>query len=482
MVTLLAMEFHVSLVGRKDLSGEIYRQIRRAIADGRLQSGDSLPPSRDLARSLGVSRMTVTVAYDRLAGEGFLTARVGAGTYVRKHVAPVCSGFGKNKLEGTIRPRPFWDSIRVTRVFDPPAEFDFRAGLPDASLFPHTTWRRTVAREMQSEAVSAGVYAHPAGHRGLREGIARHLGLARGLQASADDITITSGAQQALDVVARALLAPGDRVAVEDPGYPPPRFLFKSLGARVTGVPVDDQGIVVDALPRQTRVVYVTPSHQFPLSVTMSLPRRLALLEWAARNKAAIIEDDYDTEFRFGGRPIEPLQTLDTAGRVIYVGSFSKSLLPTLRLGFVWTPPSCTPAVHKAKFLTDWHTSMVMQSALARFLDDGEFACHIRRIGRVYAQRHEMLMEILSRDFADQLTVVPSVAGLHITALANTASVKKISSIARHAGDLGVRVQELSYFAVDSLRAGLMLGFGAIATARIPEGMRRLRRCFDLRP
>jgi GntR family transcriptional regulator/MocR family aminotransferase len=424
--------------------------------------------------------MTVTVAYDRLAGEGFLNARVGAGTYVRKHISPVCGGFGRNKPEGTIRPRPLWDSIRVTRVFDAAAEFDFRAGLPDASLFPHTAWRRTVAREMQSEAVSAGVYAHPAGHRGLRESIARHLGLARGVEASADDITITSGAQQALDVVARVLVSPGDRVAVEDPGYPPPRLLFKSLGALVTGVPVDDEGIVVDALPPQTRVVYVTPSHQFPLGVTMSLPRRLALLEWAARNKTAIIEDDYDTEFRFGGRPIEPLQTLDTAGRVIYVGSFSKSLLPTLRLGFVWTPPCCTPAVHKAKYVADWHTSMVMQSALARFLDDGGFARHIRRIGRVYTQRHEIISGILTRDFGDQLRILPSVAGLHITALAKTASVKKISSIARHAGDLGVRVQELSYFAVDSRRrAGVVLGYGAIPSARIPEGMRRLRDCFN---
>jgi GntR family transcriptional regulator/MocR family aminotransferase len=246
-------------------------------------------------------------------------------------------------------------------------------------------------------------------------------------------------------------------------------------------VPVDDQGIVVEALPLQTRLVYVTPSHQYPLGVSMSLPRRLALLQWAARNNAAIVEDDYDTEFRFGGRPIEPLQTLDTAGQVIYVGSFSKSLLPTLRLGFVLTPPCCTPAVHKAKYVADWHTSMLVQTALTRFFEDGGFARHIRKVGHVYTERRELLLNILTRDFADQLTVVPSVAGLHVTALAQRVSVKEISIIARHARDLGVTVQELSRFAVDSPpRPGLVIGYGAIPTEGIQEGLRRLRHCFEL--
>jgi GntR family transcriptional regulator/MocR family aminotransferase len=380
-----------------------------------------------------------------------------------------------------IRSRSLWESIPLSKEFDAPAEFDFRTGLPDASLFPHEAWRRLMGRAMQSESVSVGVYAHPAGHGGLREAIARHVGVVRGVQASADDITITNGAQQALDLVARALVTPGDRVAFEDPGYLPPTFLFKSLGARVKGVPVDDQGIVVDALPPQTRLVYVTPSHQYPLGVTMSLPRRIALLEWASRNDAAIIEDDYDTEFRFGGRPIEPLQTLDTAGRVIYVGSFSKSLLPTLRLGFVLTPPCCTPAVQKAKYVADWHTSMLGQSALARFMENGGFARHIRKLGRVYTERHELLREILTRDFGDHLTVIPSVAGLHVAALARSASVNKISGVVRRAADLGLQIQPLSQFAIDSPpRAGLVIGYGAILATRIQEGMRRLRGCFGL--
>jgi GntR family transcriptional regulator/MocR family aminotransferase len=337
-----------------------------------------------------------------------------------------------------------------------------------------------MARELRSELVRSGVYAHAAGHRGLREAIARHIGVSRGVQASADDITITSGAQQALDIIARVLLEPGDRVAVEDPGYLALRLLFKSLGAQLHGVPVDEEGIVVNALPDDARLVYVTPSHQYPLGVTMSLQRRLALLDWAAQKNVAIIEDDYDSEFRFEERPVEPLQTLDTSGRVVYVGSFSKTLLPTLRLGFLVTPSSCTPAAHKAKYVADWHTSVVVQAALARFIDDGGFARHVRKVGRVYTERHQLITNILARDFSNHLRIIPSIAGLHLTALALYASIDQINACVRRAADKGVQLQELSTFSLDTPpRAGLLFGYGAIPTASIQEGLHRLRRCFD---
>jgi len=471
------MDFQVNLIGRKNLSGEIYRQIRSAIGDGRLRAGDCLPASRDLAQSLRVSRTTVTVAYDRLAGEGFVVSRMGAGTYVNQQV--VRAAREERRVAGSLQPRSVWDSIGVSRAFDTPAQFDFRTGLPDASLFPHETWRRLVVRALRSPAVAGGVYSEPAGYRGLREAIARHIGISRGVQVSADDITITSGAQQSLDLVARALLEPGDRVAVEDPGYHPPQFLFRSLGAKVHGVPVDNEGIVVDQLPPNARLVYVTPSHQYPLGVTMSLPRRLALLDWADHNNAAIIEDDYDSEFRFAGRPVEPLHAIDASGRVVYIGSFSKTLLPTLRLGFVATPPSCTQAVHKAKYVTDWHTSMVLQVALAQFIDQGAFARHLRKVRRVYTERHETIVEILNKDFADQLEVMPAVAGLHVAAVSRAASVDQISAVALRAAELGVQVQRLARFAVDGPpRAGLLFGYGAIATTRIHEGLSLLRSCF----
>ena len=472
------MEFHVSLVGRNDLTGEIYRQLRKAIIDGVLCPGDRLPPSRELARRLSVSRTTVTVAYERLAAEGYVSSRVGAGTVV-SFGTKAAGSRRTRKLSGVLRPRPVWDTIGIPRPYDRLPQFSFVTGTPDASLFPHQAWRRLVSRELRSQGVGDGNYGDAAGHTALRRAIARHIAISRGLQASPDDVTITNGTQQALDIMARLLLAPGDRVAVEDPGYHPPARLFRTLGAQVTGVPVDADGLVVEALPRNTRFVYVTPSHQYPLGVTMSMPRRQALLDWARRTNAAIIEDDYDSEFRFGGRPIEPLYTLDTTGRVVYIGSFSKTMLPALRLGFIVTPPSLSAAAHKAKHVMDWHTNLLLQASLARFIDDGLFARHVRKAGGTYRKRHEMILEILQRDFADVLDVVPSAAGLHITATARRHSAEEISRIARQALLKDVALHRLSQFGIDApAPPGLVLGYGAIATENIEEGLAHLRDCF----
>jgi GntR family transcriptional regulator/MocR family aminotransferase len=474
------MEFHVSLVDRKNLSGEIYRQIRRAILDGRLRPKDALPPTRELARALSVSRTTVTVAYDRLAGEGFVFSRLGAGTFVSDHVTRRGNEPRTQKAEGRLRARRVWESIPLPCAFVRRAEYDFRTGLPDTSLFPYERWRRSMPSERDSDDSRSGGYEHPAGHPALRVAIAHHIGVSRGVEASADDVTVTNGTQQAIDIIARVLLAPGDHVAVEDPGYAPARRVFESQGARVVGVPVDRDGLVVDALGRNIRLVYVTPSHQYPLGVPLSLPRRHQLLSWAERNDAAIIEDDYDTEFRFDGRPIEPLRTLDTTGRVIYVGSFSKTLLPALRMGFLTTPPSLRAAFHSAKAVTDWHTSTLSQIALARFMDDGIFARHIRRAGRVYRERHTIVVDTLAHQFSKHLELVPSAAGLHVAALARKASVERIVDVVRRASDAGVQVQTLAMFAVARrARAGLVIGYGGIPTQRIEEGLRRLRRCFD---
>ena len=471
------MEFHVSLVGRKDLTDEIYRQLRRAIVDGLLPPGDALPPTRELAQRLSVSRTTVTVAYDRLAGEGFVTARVGAGTFVSDEVPR--SPPPASRSAGTLRPQPFWDRVPVSTAFAAPADYEFRTGLPDATRFPFETWRRLMARELRVSAVGRGHYGDPAGQPALREAIARHVGTSRGVTATADDVIVTNGTQQALDLVARVLLAPGDRVAVEDPGYPPPRLLFESLGLDVRGVPVDDHGLVVDALPRATRLVYVTPSHQYPLGTAMSLPRRTALLAWADRNDAAIVEDDYDSEFRYDGRPIEPLQTLDASGRVVYVGSFSKTMLATLRLGFVVAPRSLAPALRAAKYLSDWHTAIPPQAALAHFIEGGWLARHLRRMRGVYQERHEMIVAALGHGLADDLTMVPSAAGLHVSAIATTASPAEITAVVRRALAAGVAVQPLSQFRVhEAARSGLALGYGAIDTGLIGEGLRRLRGAF----
>jgi len=385
----------------------------------------------------------------------------------------------RGRTAGVLRPRPVWNGVELPTAFARPARYDFRTGLPDARLFPHRVWRRVLARSMRVDEGTGGVYQDPAGSPELRAAIARHAAIARGVHGHADEVIVTNGTQQALDVLARILLAPGDRIAVEDPGYAPPRRLFASLGLHVLGVPVDDEGLVVKALPSGVRAVYVTPSHQYPLGVRMSLSRRHELLAWADRTGAAIIEDDYDSEFRFGGRPLDALQSLDTAGRVAYVGSFSKTTLPTLRVGFLLVPESLRVAARKAKFVTDWHTSTLVQSALAEFIECGAYARHIRRMNAHYRRRHQLMTAVLARDFEKHLDVVPSSAGLHITALARGWSAQRMAAVQARAIDDDVAIQILSTFAIArSTRVGVVLGYGAIALGDIEEGLRRLRRCF----
>ncbi|GGO62563.1 MocR-like pyridoxine biosynthesis transcription factor PdxR [Nonomuraea cavernae] len=452
------MDVHVTLSGRGDLAAQVYRQLLEAILDGRLRSGERLPPTRELARRLEISRNTVAVAYDRLVADGFLAGRAGAGTFVSAE--PVR---GRAAPKGVVRPRAVWETIPP---FSPmaPATYDFRVGVPDPRLFPIESWRRLMAHE--SRASTAG-YGDPAGHEGLREAISRHIGISRSVRAGAGDVLITNGAQQALDLVGRVLVEPGACVAVEEPGYPPARLLFRSLGARVAGVPVDGEGIDVSAIPSAARLVYVTPSHQFPLGTPMSLARRAALLAWAKRRQAVVIEDDYDSEFRFGDRPLEPLQSLDRAGRVIYVGSFSKTLLPTLRLGFLVAPASLGPALRAARRLTDWHGTLPVQATLARFIDEGLLARHIRKATREYAARHALIADALDRD--DRLRRVPSVAGLHLCArFAPGVSVRPAPELA---------VEQLdAYRGETTAQPGLVLGYGAIGQQAIPEGLRLLAR------
>ncbi|MEV2268076.1 MocR-like pyridoxine biosynthesis transcription factor PdxR [Nonomuraea africana] len=447
------MDFHISLAGRADLAAQIYRQLRDAILDGRLRKGERLPPTRELARSLDVARNTVAVAYERLTADGFLEGRAGAGTFVS---APVRPALRRRAPQGGVRPRRIWTEIPPITSGGAPA-FDFRVGLPDLALFPLETWRRLVTRELR---VRAAGYLPPEGHEGLRVAIARYFGLSRSIRAAPDDVIVTQGAQQALDLVGRVLIEPGDCVAVEEPGYPPARRLFRSLGARVAGVPVDAEGLDVTAIPRTARLVYVTPSHQFPLGTPMSLARRTALLAWARQRDAVVIEDDYDSEFRFEDRPLEPLQSLDRSGRVVYVGSFSKTLAPMLRLGFLIAPASLQPALRVAKQLTDWHSETTAQAALARFIDEGLLARHVRKATRQYAARHALIAGFLR----EHLDLVPSAAGLHLCAKGEVDPARAPE----------VAVESLASYYAGPPEQGVVLGYGAIPLERIDEGLRRL--------
>ncbi|MEV6526742.1 PLP-dependent aminotransferase family protein [Longispora sp. NPDC051575] len=464
-----SVDFHVTLAGRGDLTARIYRQLLDAVLDGRLRPGERLPPTRELAASLEVSRNTVAAAYDRLTAEGFVVGRVGAGTFVAaESVTRVGARRASRQAPAgrSVRPRRLWDAIPAPVPAGPPPEFDFRVGAPDAGLFPAGAWRRLVAAEMR--AVPTAEYADPAGHPGLRAAIARHVGVSRSVRAGADDVLVTHGAQQALDLIGRVLVEPGSCVAVEEPGYPPARRLFQSHGARVVGVPVDAEGLVVSAIPPDARLVYVTPSHQFPLGTPLSPGRRADLLGWAERHRTVIVEDDYDSEFRFSDRPLEPLQSLDGAGRVIYVGSFSKTMLPVLRQGFLIAPASLRTALRTAKQLLDWHGDSYAQGALARFIEDGLLARHIRRASRVYAARRERIIAAV----ADRFDLVPSAAGLHLCVRTGPEAADIVARAAR----VGVAVESLTAYCGEEPQHGLVIGWGAISD--VEEGLRRLRRCF----
>jgi GntR family transcriptional regulator/MocR family aminotransferase len=479
------VDFHVDLEDRRDLAGQIYRQVRGAILDGRLRVGEVLPATRELARRLAVSRNTVGVAYDRLVGEGFIETRIGAGTYVCDHIEPPASP-GPLLTRQELVPHPRWNvpHPQWADVGRPPAKaattYNFRVGVPDVTLFPFETWRRLVSRELRLSAVRTATYGDPAGHEGLRAAIARHIGVSRAVKADPDAVTVTSGAQQAFDLIARVLLEPGDCVAVEEPGYPPPRLLMQSLGARVCHVRVDSQGLVVKAIPADAKLIYVSPAHQFPLGMPMSLSRRMELLTWAAEHDAAIIEDDYDSEFRFGGRPIETLYGLDTRGRVLYVGTFSKTMLPAIRLGFLIAPQSLLTALHIARHVSDWYPPQATQAALAHFIDEGLLARHIRKMRTEYKGRHERILQVLAEE-GEWLRPIESVAGLHLTALLPHGRRLSTRAVLHRTDRSGIAVNSLSaFYANRAPQSGLVLGYGAIPLPKIEDGLHLLRRVLSL--
>ena len=454
----------------KPLTAQLYEQLRTAITRGRLLPGDQLIPSRQLAGELGVSRHTVTTVYGRLVAEGYAEGHAGGGSVVASASPGPPEGASP---AAALRPGPRFAGW--SPYFRPPpygCRFDLRPGLPDPSTFPAAQWSRRVGA---ASAAEQAWYGDPAGKIRLRRAIAGWVARSRSVTADESTVVVTCGAQHAIDLVARVLLEPGDCVAVEDPGYVPAVRLFEALGARVVSVPVDDQGLVVDLLPPEARIAYVTPSHQYPLGMTMSMPRRRALLRWAERHDAAVIEDDYDTEFRYVDRPLEPLQALDAKGRVVYVGSFSKTFSPSVRLGFAVVPRPLAEPIAALRQLIDWHPPIAMQTALAGFINDGLLDKHIRRSRRIYAERHHILNEALSGSLAGHLAARAPNAGLHVAALLRGELCEK--DVLQAAARYGIATSGLhDCFRTAPAQQGLLIGFGAVSTTGLSAALRTLGR------
>jgi GntR family transcriptional regulator/MocR family aminotransferase len=468
------MELNVPLEGRGDRTTRIYATLRSAVLEGRLAAGERVPASRDLARQLGVARGTVTAAYDRLTAEGFLESRPGSGTYVADVALDATRRSGRRARAGVVRPLALWETEPEAPSRRDRRLHDLSIGLPDPALFPLEVWRRLVSAQLRRSRLDETTYSGRGSFR-LQSEIARFLGLSRSVVTSVDDVVVTAGAQQAIDLVARVLVAPRTVVAVEDPGYSMIHRLLRSHRAVLRGVPVDEEGLVVEAIPSDARLVYVTPSHQFPTGVPMSMPRRIALLRWAVEHHAVVVEDDYDSEYRYSPQPVEPLQSLDRDGRVVYVGTFSKSLLPALRVGFLVPPRSLLPALREAKLLTTVEGDATTQGALAEFLAEGHYAAHVRRASRVYRERRNRVLEGLA-GLDDVLELVPSVAGLHVCAVFRDATTDDREVVARAAAR-GVRVMALAErYLGRPPRPGLTIGFGSIDAEDVPDAMTRLAR------
>ena len=469
------MDLHITLEGPGDPHprvARIYQALREAVVDGRLSAGDRVPATRDLAGQLGVARGTVSAAYDRLIAEGFLEPRAGSGTYV-VDVAVTDPGPARRRARhGAVRPLPLWDTEPEPEAPRNRRLYDLSIGLPDPDLFPLEVWRRLVSAQLRRSRLEDAAYGGRGSFRLQRE-IVRFLGLSRSVICAPEDVVVTAGAQQGIDLVARVLVAPRTVVAMEDPGYFAVRRLLETHRADLRRVPVDDEGLMVESLPSEARLVYVTPSHQFPTGVPMSMPRRVALLRWAAQHDAVLVEDDYDSEYRFAQQPVEPLQSLDRDGRVVYVGTFSKSLLPALRTGFLVPPRSLLPALREAKRVTTWEGDLTTQGALAEFLAEGHHAAHVRRATRVYRERRDLVLAGLTR-LDGVLRVVPSVAGLHVAARFVDETVDD-HAVVRRAAQRGVRVEALSAHQRDRpARPGLAVGFAGIHTDAVPDAVDRL--------
>jgi GntR family transcriptional regulator / MocR family aminotransferase len=466
----------------KPLVEWLYEEVRSAILDGRLKRGMRLPSSRELARLYGVSRGTVTSAFGQLHSEGYVQGKVGAGTSVSERLPEdLLLARQDSDIKSRERKAPTYLSQYARRLSSaPPARLQparaFRIAEPALDSFPLSLWAQVTGRRLRRATRNLLASADAKGYLPLREAIASYLGSARGVRCTADQVIIVAGIQQALDLTARLVLDPGDAVWLEDPCFPFVASMLKALGAKIIPVPVDRQGLNVTEGRRRydrAKLAYVTPAHQFPLGVTMSLDRRLALSDWARRAGGLIFEDDYDSEYRYSGRPISALQGLDQSGSVIFSGSFSKILFPSLRLGYVVVPDFLVDKFAAARFATDRHSSVIDQAVLCDFLTEGHLGRHIRRMRGLYADRLAALRDAVRAKIGGILELPEIEAGVQMVGwLGEGLSAR---AVAKTAGDLGVEVMPVDQFALRTRTPeGLVLGFGAVDDREICRGVNTL--------
>jgi len=464
------------------LSRQIYMWFRQAILSGTLAAGERLPSTRDLAEQARVSRTVVLLAYDQLLAEGFVQGVAGSGTYVAEGL-----GTGKQRRSetaATVRLSRFGKfaqgasaKIELPGKREKGLRYDFSYRRLPVEGFPFETWQRILTRRSRTAGLRTLDYAFPAGSVRLREAIAGHLRRSRAVVCDPEQVIIVTGSQQALDLVARVLLERGDLVVIEEPHYQGARDAFRAAGARLHPVEVDEEGLNPAKLPKRARIAFVTPSHQFPTGTILPVSRRLALLAWAKKAGAVVIEDDYDGEFRYEGRPVESMQGLDTEGRVIYVGTFSRTIFPALRIGYLIAPKSVAPALTAGKWLCDRHTATLEQETLAEFIQTGAYERHLRRARRLNALRRRALLEAVNEYLGDRVQLTGDGSGAHVV-LWLRARVSEEAVIERAAAK-DVAVYGIArHFLQRARRAGLMLGYSRMREEDIREGVRRLAECW----